>query len=52
MQEVRSAHDTVVMNLQAEILGSTGAKYEDNNRDSKETKCKNMGWTVGAQDMV
>jgi hypothetical protein len=52
MWEVRSAHDTVVMNLQADILGSTGAKYEDNYSDCKETTCQNMGWTPVAQDTV
>jgi len=43
MWEVRSVHDTVVVNLQAEILGNTAAKYEDNNSDCKETTYKNMG---------
>lgn len=52
MWEVRSVHDTVIMNLQAEILGSTAAKYEDDNSDCKQTTCKNMGWTPLAQDMV
>jgi hypothetical protein len=42
---------TLFMNLQADILGIAGAKYEDNNSDCKET-CQNMNWTPIAQDTV
>lgn len=52
MWEVISVHNTLVMKLQADILGRTEAKYKDNNSDCKETTCQNMGWTPVAEDTV